>query len=110
VRDGRIAVRVDRDVHEIVDEEFVPRSLADDPEVVHEGLVELSVLEAALEVSCVTPVGWYLSPVTDPTRSPPCGWKWVFPETLLPLMVNVISVCRSIVPSADSPAPPFEQG
>jgi hypothetical protein len=25
-------------------------------------------------------------------------------------MVNVISVCRSIVPSADSPAPPFEQG
>ena len=42
---SRIAVRVEREVEGRVEQEVVPWTLADDPEVVDEGIGELSVDE-----------------------------------------------------------------
>jgi hypothetical protein len=50
-----------------------------------------------------------VSPVILPTRLP-CGWNWNCQESTLPLTVDVVRLCTSILPVKSSPVPPFAQG
>src|SRR5262249_31306468 len=51
VEDGRVSVRVDRDVEGLVDEKVVPRSWPDHAEVVDTRERNLAVLQAGLEMA-----------------------------------------------------------
>ena len=70
------AVRSHRDMQGFVYQKVISRTLADHPEVVHEGEMSRPFWRELLKLCWVTPVAVYLAPVVSPVPLIPCGWKW----------------------------------
>jgi hypothetical protein len=72
-RCSHCSIGIDRDMESLVDQEIIPRPLADDAEIVYHRSVEREASYTRLKLNLVIPMPWYLSPVTEPVPLIPSG-------------------------------------
>ena len=72
-RCGHCSIGIDRDMESLVDQEIIPRPLADDAEIVYHRSVEREANYIRIEVESGDTGAWYLPPVTEPVPLIPSG-------------------------------------
>jgi hypothetical protein len=94
----------------LVDQKVISRTLTNDPEVVYESVVRLTVLKRTFEALLCYASGLILKTSSLAGTADALWLKVIVARTLLPFLVNEINVCSEPIRSTISPLPPSAQG